>query len=381
MTRLWLCSALFGALVSLAAPAGAWDRGAVQSFAVLPAFAPSGGTCPDGSGQCASDIEGIAVAPDGTIYAPSFGFNKGGALTGESEMFVIAPNGKVVRHFPVPGSSPHLIGAIYQVSSNSVLVADLALGVVWKVDPSNGSASTFMTVPTVTGAPGLNAIAFDPAGNVYVSDSFQGAVWKTGPAGGSPVAWYAPFNAGQTNILLPTANTGEVLIPPFGANGMTFNKAGTTLFVNNTAYHSIVEIPLNGDGSAGSAATFTTGINAPDGVALDDSDNLWVLANQGDEVVVVDPTGKVIGKKGDFNGLTPSGGIKGLLFPASDAFSPDGRFLYVTNLALNLPFAGAPSIAVDSGWALQVKQFNVARIPVGCLSSHGDGGSRGDAAC
>ena len=364
MTRLWLSLALFCALV-MATPARAWDRGAVQSFATLPAFAPNGGTCPDGSMQCVSDVEGVAVAPNGTIYTPSFGFNKDGALGGNSELFVISPNGKVVRHFPVPGSSPHLIGAIYQASSNTLLIADLALGVVFRVDPSTGTTTTFMTVPTVTTAPGLNAIAFDPAGNVYVSDSFQGAVWKTGRNGGTPVAWYAPFNPGQSNILLPTANTGEVLIPPFGANGMTFNQAGTALFVNNTAYHSIVEIPVNGDGSAGAATTFTTGINAPDGIALDGSGNLWVLANQGDEVVVVDPAGKVVAKKGDFDGLTPDGAIRGLLFPASDAFSPDGRFLYVTNLALNLPFAGAPSIAVDSGWTLQVKQFNVARIPIG----------------
>ncbi|HEV2301181.1 MAG TPA: hypothetical protein VGR91_06370, partial [Stellaceae bacterium] len=237
MTRLWLCATLFGALVVMAAPAGAWDRGAVQSFATLPAFAPSGGTCPDGSAQCVSDIEGVAVAPDGTIYAPSFGFNKDGALTGESELFVISPNGKVVRHFPVPGSSPHLIGAIWQSSSNSVLIADLFGGVVWKVDPVHGTSSVFMQVPDPNNA-GLNALALDSKGNVYVSDSFQGAVWTTGPNGGAATAWI------QSPLLLPTAGPGEVLIPPFGANGMTFNKAGTTLFVNNTAYHSIVAIPV-----------------------------------------------------------------------------------------------------------------------------------------
>lgn len=355
--RIWLPIAALAVLMAASTAAHAWQRGAVQSFAILPAFAPNNGACPSGAATCTSDVEGVAVAPDGTIYAPSFGFNQNGALSGNGELFVISPNGKVIRHFPVAGSSPHLIGGVYQPSSNTVLIPDLGEGVVWQVNPATQSSTVFMTAPTVTGSPGLNAMAFDQAGNVYVSDSFQGTIWKSGPGGGAPAAWYA------SNLLLPTAGTGEALVPPFGANGIAFNNEGTALFVANTAYHSIIEIPVNADGSAGTATTFTTGINAPDGMVVDRHDNLWVLANQGDEVVIVDPSGAVIAKKGDFNGIAPGGSIKGLLFPASDAFSPDGRFLYVTNLALNLPYAGVPSIAVDSHWTLQVKKFNVARIP------------------
>ena len=107
--------------------------------------------------------------------------------------------------------------------------------------------------------------------------------------------------------------------------------------------------------------TFTTGLNGPDGLAVDANDNLWVAANQGDEIVVVDPNGRVVAKKGDFNGVASDGSIQGLLFPASVEFSPDKSRLYITNLALYLPFAGVPTIAVDSGWALQVKQ-NIAAI-------------------
>ncbi len=179
-----------------------------------------------------------------------------------------------------------------------------------------------------------------------------------GPGGGASAAWYAPFNNGETDLLLPSANPGEVLIPPFpGANGIEFDGEGTILYAMNTAYHSIVAIPVNLDGaSAGAAATLTTGINAPDGVAVDRNDNLWVVANQeSDEIVVVNPQGKAIAKKGDFDGVTGDGSIDGLLFPASDAFSPDGHTLYVTNLALNLPFAGVPEIAVDSAWTLKVE--------------------------
>jgi len=348
-----------GFVLAVAAPARAWDRGTVDTFAVLPAFAPKNGNCPKPAPRCVSDVEGVAVAPDGTIYAPSFGFNKDGALTGNGELFVISPSGRVIAHFPVDGSSPHLIGGIFQPSANRVLIPDLALGVVWRVDPRTRVTTKFLTAPAVTATgPGLNAMAFDAKGNAYVSDSFQGAIWKTGPSGGRARAWV------MSPLLLPTPGSGQLLVPPFGANGITFNNEGTAMFVNNTAYHSIIKIPVGKSGRAGTPETFTTGINAPDGIAIDASDNLWVLANQGDEVVVVDPDGKVIAKKGDFDGLGADGTINGLLFPASNTFSPDGRFMYVTNLALYLPYAGVPSIAVDSGWTLKVEHYNVARIPI-----------------
>jgi sugar lactone lactonase YvrE len=347
-------------------PAHAWDRGNVENFATIPVLAPGspGPVCPNNAASCTSDIEGVAVGPDGSVYSASFGFNSEGSLGGNGVLFVFAPNGKLLRQFPVPGSTPHLIGLVYQQSSKNVLVADLGAGVVWKVDPVSGATSVFMSAPTIIPgkSPGLNALTIDKSGNVYTSDSFQGVIWKNGPGGGTPTAWYSPTNLGQNDLLLPDANPGEVLIPPFGANGIEFNNAGTVLYVMNTAYHSIVQIPVNNNGSAGTGVTLTTGLNAPDGLAVDANDNLWVVANQGDEIVVVDPSGMVVAKKGDFNGIAPDGSIQGLLFPASLAFSPDTTRLYVTNLALYLPFAGVPSIAVDSGWTLQVKRYNIGVI-------------------
>lgn len=377
MARLWLNAATLGFLVGglCAGPALGWERGTIANFATIPAFTPAGpgGSCPDGGARCTSDIEGVAVGRDGTVYSASFGFNSAGALGGYGQFFAFAPDGRLSRSFPVVGSSPHLIGGIVQ-SARSVLFADLAKGVVWRIDPASQTSALFTTAPTVTAAPGLNALAIDKAGNVYVSDSFQGAIWKTGPDGGPPVAWYAPFNQGQGNLLLPTANSGEALIPPFGANGIAFNNEGTALYVLNTAYHSIVRIAVNPDGSAGAATVLTTGLNAPDGLAIDNSDNLWIAANQGDEIVVVDPAGQVIAKRGDFDGVTPDGAIRGLLFPASPAFSPNGGALYVTNLALYLPYAGVPAIAVDSGWTLQVKRYNIAEIRVGRCRAGAPGG-------
>src|SRR5262249_20223404 len=106
---------------------------------------------------------------------------------------------------------------------------------------------------------------------------------------------------------------------------------------------------------------FITGINAPDGIAIDKHDNIWVCANQEDEIVVVDKTGKVIAKLGDFRGIDEHGIVQGFLFPASPAFSRDGQTLYVSNLTLFLPCAAAQA-GCAWVWAPQVKGYTVPSL-------------------
>jgi len=52
-------------------------------------------------------------------------------------------------------------------------------------------------------------------------------------------------------------------------------------------------IPVSG-GSPGTPVVFVNSINGADGLVIDKDDNIWVAANQEDEIVVVDPTGKAI---------------------------------------------------------------------------------------
>jgi hypothetical protein len=92
---------------------------------------------------------------------------------------------------------------------------------------------------------------------------------------------------------------------------------------------------------------------------VDADDNVWVVADQADEIVVVDPTGRAIAKLGDFDGVDKHGVPKGLLFPASLVFSRDS--VYVTNLALDLRlFKLAQS--VDSQWTADVTRYTVSRL-------------------
>jgi sugar lactone lactonase YvrE len=343
-------------------PAGAWDRGETEIFAILPDL--PGGPVPS---------EGLTVGPDGTVYTPTFGINSQGAVPGPPHLFSFKSNGQLLYDVALvnPGSpqpSTLLLGLVFQKSSQTLLICDLSNGIVWQADPKTGKATVFMNTGQGSNS-GLNALTFDKAGNVYVSDSFLGVIWKTGPNGGSP----SIFIDSQT--LSPEAATGVILVPPFGANGVEFNNEYTEMYVANTAYHSIVEVPvtLNADGSVsvvGQAQVLTTGINAPDGIAVDSHGNLWVDANQQDEIDVINPNvvtsqgtlAKVIAKRGDFQGISEDGTVQGLLFPASPAFSPDGKYIYTSNLALFLPFAGVPEPAIDSPWTLKVKHYPIAKI-------------------
>ena len=320
-------------------PALAWDRGKVETFAVLPDYAPG----------VPENAEGLDVGLDGNIYVPSGGFNAGGFVPGPAKLWVFNPDGDLIRTVTLTGTAPPVLGIAFNPVNGLGFIADLGNGSVFKWD----SVSNTTTLVAFLGASaGPNAICFDAAGNVYISDSFQGIIWKTDKNGNGLTQWV------PTNPLLTPA---KGLNPPFGANGIEFNNERNAMFVANTANRALIKIPVNGDGSAGAPALFITGINAPDGIVIDRHDNIWVDANQEDEIVVVDPTGKVIAKLGDFQGISEDGTPRGLLFPTSPAFSRDGEYIYTTNFAVYLPYAGAEA-AIDSAWTLQVNHFTVSRL-------------------
>ena len=113
-------------------------------------------------------------------------------------------------------------------------------------------------------------------------------------------------------------------------------------------------------------AALPAGAAHPEGITADAyGNNLWVAANQADEIVVLNSSGRTIAKLGDFNGLDRHGAPIGLLFPASLVRS--GQFIYVTNLAIDLRLFDLPDQPTngtgDSPWAAAVRVHTIARIP------------------
>ncbi|HZW89943.1 MAG TPA: SMP-30/gluconolactonase/LRE family protein [Myxococcaceae bacterium] len=324
-------------LFLLSGQASAWDRGRVRTFAVLP---------PGSSGP-----EGLEIGPRGHVYVTGFGFTALGSATGEGQLTVFDERGRLLRQVGVHPSTPHLLGLAFHPHTGALLVNDFGAGQVLAVDPRTGDAQPFITLPAALphpGGSGLNDLTFDHAGNVYVSDSAQGIVWKAPPGGGVATIWI-------DDPLLRT--TG---VPPFGANGLRFNREETALFVANTGSDTVVRIPVVGHDPGGPAKIFAQAINGADGLLIDERDDLWVVENQSDDVVVLDPTGKAIARLGDFGGAIHHGSPVGILFPASIRFS--GRSLLVTNLALDLRIFNPDFVTPDSEWCAQVSRYTISKI-------------------
>lgn len=322
---------LLVALVALALipmTASAWIRSPATTFATLPP-----GTTP---------AEGITADAAGNIYVTTFGFPPSKESSDPGQLIVFNHSGKVIRQVTIAGASPHLLGLGFNPTTSDLLVLDFGAAKVLKVDPVKGTSTVFSNIGN--GA-GLNALTFDATGNVYISDSFNGIIWRTGAAGGPASMWLS-------DPLLKT--TG---LPPFGANGIAFNRAGDAMLIANTGDDAVITVPVAG-GVAGTPKVLAYSVNGADGVMVDEDDNIWVVANQSDEVVVLDKTGKVIAKLGDFDGLDRHGAANGLLFPASIAAS--GEFVYLTNLVLDTRLFGFST--VDTQWAAQVTSFTVSRI-------------------
>jgi sugar lactone lactonase YvrE len=314
---------------TLQLPANGWDRSVVTEFATLP--------------QGSAHPEGITVDSKGNFYVVTWDTDRPGKL---GHLIVFAPDGTFQRRVEVAGSLNRLGDLSFQPGTGNLLVVDCGGKQVLKVDPMTGASSVFISVPGEKACP--NGMTFDKKGNIYLTDSFQGTVWRTGPAGGTPTALV------KTDLLISHG------VPPIGANGLAFDRAQTALFVGNTGDDQIIRVPIV-NGEAGQPEVFANSINGPDGMFFDEEDRLWVVANQSDEIVVLDKAGKAIAKLGDFNGLDERGAVRGLLFPAE--MHKVGDYVYVTNLALDMrKFKGVAQTLV-SQWAAEVKVYNIVRIP------------------
>lgn len=280
--------------------------------------------------QC-HNPEGLAVAPDGTLFA--------GGLSGN---ICVIREGEVVRVIPVapgPAGVTSILGMVYQPGVG-LFVADIAdfgasaAGRVLLVDPRSGSVQTL-----ADGLLGPNGIAQDRHGDLYVSDSFAGAIWKIDPDGGGKTLWFQ-------DVKLTTKG-----MPAFGANGVAFDRNESFLYVANTGDSAILRIAVARDGDADGLEVFAQGatpedpdfLHGADGIAFDVKGQLWVCANQENEIQVLSSDGELVAS---YSGT----GDDALDFPASPVFR--GRALYVTNLAfgrfggkistLRAPFPGAP---------------------------------------
>lgn len=334
--KIYAATTFLALLVLLVSPiaARAFERGTVERFATLPA------------GE--AHPEGITVDRDGNVYVVTVAANK--PDTSGGTLIVFDPKGKHLRTVSIAASTPWLLDLRFHRHTEQLLVVDYKAAKVLSVDPATGSSTVFMTVSAEN--PGLDGLTIDSAGNVYVTDAHNGIIWRVGEEGGAGTAWL------KSPLLKPNRPP-----PPIGANGLAFNNAQTALFVANTAQDTIVMVPVSDSPlEPGTPEVFANRVGGgPDGIIIDEHDNLWIACNQSNEIMVLEPRqGRVIAKLGDFGGIDKDGAPIGFLWSNSLVFHGDD--VLVTNLSLDLGALRPMLRTIDGPWASQVKVHTVSKI-------------------
>jgi sugar lactone lactonase YvrE len=280
-------------------------------------------TLADANNARCHNPEGITASPNGLLYAAGLSGN----------ICIYDLRGNELGHLTIAPNHA-LLGELY--TPEGIYVADnnpgFTGGRLIRVDPRTGA---FVVLAEGFAAP--NAIAQDHHKRLYVSDSFAGAIYTVSPSGGGKTLWKADV------LLQPHGN------PPFGANGVAFDRTQSFLYVANTADDRILRIAVNKDGSAGAISIFANGatlgpgaLDGADGIQFDVKGNLYVCANQANEIQLLSPNGALIARYGH------NPGDDKLDFPASPIFHERG--LYIANLALGTAPSGGKISVMGVPW-------------------------------
>jgi sugar lactone lactonase YvrE len=277
-------------------------------------------------------IEGLTADRDGNLYAGGRGGN---------------PTCPIWR-VPATGGAAVIVGTLAAPCGP----AGLAFNHSGDLFTTDGSDKIFKLRPDAaappagvlfaSGVPGANGVAFDRDDNLWVSDGVtsQGRVWRIAPDGTVTEAFRVPPLANLVNAVPPPGGAPGVLqggvgrdaraLPPgtititetsrpaadtagsvgIVANGIAFSANGRTMFIADTARGAIwrVEIDRRGnlESNVGCDTTYTPNtlcldnvfvqhpaLEGLDGIALDKLGNIWGVANERNEVVVVSPFGGV----------------------------------------------------------------------------------------
>jgi gluconolactonase len=195
-----------------------------------------------------SHPEGVAVDRDGNVWC---GGDRG-------EIYRIAPDGS--SHEIVASTGGFTLGMAFDARGR-LYTCDAGHAAVFRLEPVTGALDRF-----ASGGDGSfvapNFPVVDVARNcLYVSDPRGSAdgkgIWRFDLDSGDGGLWYGA--------------------PLTFANGLALSPDRATLYVVETFAGRVSRIPINDDGTAGTAEVFVDGIERlPDGLAFDVEGNLYI---------------------------------------------------------------------------------------------------------
>jgi uncharacterized protein (TIGR03437 family) len=232
------------------------------------------GTLGTGSNQL-SYPGGVAVGPSGTIYIADQNNDRIQVILGSGNIATIAGTG-------IPGfNGDGLPGAATQLFSPRAMAMG-ADGTVYFADKGNKRVRALRpdtTVTTLAQTP-VSSVAVDASGNIYIADGPGNKILSIDPTGRA----YVIAGTGVSGF---AGDGGAALTAQFNSPGGIAADAHGNLYIADTGNNRIRVIGTNGDvhtiAGAGAAdfggdsgPALSALLNAPTGLLLDASGNIWV---------------------------------------------------------------------------------------------------------
>ncbi|MGH7814006.1 MAG: NHL repeat-containing protein, partial [Candidatus Binataceae bacterium] len=280
--------------------------------------------------------EGIALDSAGNIYVTNYEGNSGlGSIT----IFAAGASGDVFPTTAIEGGNTGLSGLerIAVDSSGNIYVANSAASnvTVYSAGSANNVAPSATISSTGTGLSMPNGIALDSGGNIYVANVTGGA-----STNGSVTSY---LYAG-TGYALPLTDLTGAATGLGAPQGVAIDSTGN-VYVANNSLNSVTIYPPGADANASPSATISgaaTGLSQPYGIALDSSGNIYVANHiggpAGNGSVTVYATGATANASPTVTISAPASGTDntGLDLPDGIALDSSGNIYVVNN-------AGGPS--------------------------------------
>lgn len=273
--------------------------------------------------------EGVAVSPRGDVYVTLAGTGDLRRLDRQDKA------GEVLASFDV--GAGFLLGMAFGGDDLYVVLAsfDGDTAGVWQVSEDGDTER----VVAFAGTQFPNDITFDSDGNLFITESIGGAVYRVS---GDALADYDGEPISPTLWVQDALLVGDVEVSPvpfpIGANGIVYDDEGGRVLVANSQNPAIIEIEDDG-GEAGAVSSVVSGefLRGADGIALDKSGDLYVVANFSSTVLQLDLS--------DGSATTLADADDGLVFPSTLAFGQHGPDKYSVFIA-NFGFGAGPDADV-----------------------------------
>jgi sugar lactone lactonase YvrE len=209
--------------------------------------------------------------PEDLVWDPATGRIYAGGEAGQ--IYAVSLDGEVAE---VADTGGGILGLAVD-AAGVIYACDEGRAEVLRVDPGSGAVEVYSSGTAARPMIEPNYCAFDAAGDLYVTDSSDweeqnGAIYRVAP-GGETVVW-----------------TEALRRYP---NGCCLAPDGRSLLVVESSLPGVWRVPIGDDGSAGTPALVIElpAAHVPDGIALDESGDLYIACYRPDRVYRLPPGG------------------------------------------------------------------------------------------